>query len=87
MTDILRELFYMEQERGGLDRKEIPGYPEAQLALDESCQKIRRALGREFLDRHFEAVSAVAELENLACFRHGFRMAGRLVLEAFSTRL
>lgn len=87
MTDLLDELLAREIEDHTLDFDQIPGYIELHRALSGYIDQVVDALGTQFHERLYNALVEQSEKENLACFRHGFRMAGRLLLEAFSTRL
>ena len=43
--------------------------------------QIRASLGLDFLDRLNDLEGEMSDYERLACFRHGFRLAGRLLME------
>lgn len=81
MTDLIEEIFYREEDYRG-----APGYQEAQRALVVYHKKIEKALGFDFMDKLATAEVGVTHAENLAAFRHGFHLAGQLLLELFSSR-
>ena len=82
MTDLLEELFESELERGRLDFSHSPDAGAREQALAACYDRIHAALGLEFLDRLNALEAEGACHERLICFRHGFRLALRLVLEA-----
>lgn len=82
MTDLLKELFESELERGRLDFSHSPDAGAREQALNACYDRIHAALGLEFLDRLNDLEAEAAYHERLVCFRHGFRLALRLVLEA-----
>ena len=82
MTDLLEELFESELERNRLDFSRTPEADQRRKALDACYRRIHTALGLEFLDRLNDLEDEAAYHERLVCFRHGFRLALRLVLEA-----
>ncbi|MEQ2444499.1 DUF6809 family protein [Pseudoflavonifractor intestinihominis] len=82
MTDLLEELFESELTRNRLEFSRAPEADQRQQALDACYSRIHAALGLEFLDRLNDLEAEAAYHERLVCFRHGFRLALRLVLEA-----
>lgn len=82
MTDLLEELFESELEHGRLDFSHAPDAGAREQALNACYSRIHAALGLEFLDRLNDLEAETTYHERLVCFRHGFRLAMRLVLEA-----
>lgn len=86
MTDLLEEILLSDEENGTLKYKDIPGYIQALDKLHAKHDKIQKAFGLHFLDELSTAEHNIIAMETLAAFRHGFRLAGRLLLELFSSR-
>ncbi|HJG87545.1 DUF6809 family protein [Pseudoflavonifractor capillosus] len=82
MIDRIEELFESELERGRLEFSRAPDADPRERALAACYNRIHAALGLEFLDRLNDLEAEAAYYERLICFRHGFRLALRLVLEA-----
>ena len=73
MNDFLQQLLEHELGNRHLDFRQAPGY-------QERLERIS-ALGLDFLDRLNDLEGEMSDYERLACFRHGFRLAGRLLME------
>ena len=82
MIDHIEELFESELELDRLDFSHSPDAGSREQALNACYSRIHAALGLEFLDRLNDLEAEAAYHERLVCFRHGFRLALRLVLEA-----
>ena len=74
MNDFLQQLLEHELGNRHLDFRQAPGY-------QERLDQIRASLGLDFLDRLNDLEGEMSDYERLACFRHGFRLAGRLLME------
>ena len=73
MNDFLQQLLEHELDNRHLDFRQAPGYQERLERISACHDQIRSSLGLDFLDRLND--------ERLACFRLGFRLAGRLLME------
>ena len=80
MTSLLPELFLLEQARGALGYRSLSGWPEGRQRLIAYLDRLESKQADELMD----PFSAQYALEEEACFRHGFRLAGRLLGESFS---
>ncbi|BDF71485.1 hypothetical protein CE91St41_12880 [Oscillospiraceae bacterium] len=87
MNDLLYDIYNREMEDRSLRFDTIPLYKSKYAALERCHNKIRETMGLEALDALNNAEADVATLEELACFRHGFRLAFRLLGEALSGRV
>ena len=58
-----------------------PGEMERLERISACHDQIRASLGLDFLDRLNDLEGEMSDYERLACFRHGFRLAGRLLME------
>ena len=81
MRDYLQELFDQELSSGRLDLRRLPDDVERSRRLDDCYDTIQAKLGLSFLDRLNDLEGDGAYEERLACFRHGFRLAARLLME------
>lgn len=81
MNDYLAELLDYEIENHHLDFRELPGHQERLERICACHDRIQSELGLNFLDQLDELQGEETDLERLACFRHGFRLALRLVLD------
>lgn len=81
MNDYLAELLDYEIENHHLDFQKLPGYQERLERIRGCHEQIHRTFGLGFLDQLSELQGEETDLERLACFRHGFRLALRLVLD------
>ena len=81
MNDYLAELLDYEIENHHLDFRELPGHQERLERICACHDRIQSELGLNFLDQLDERQGEETDLERLACFRHGFRLALRLVLD------
>ena len=81
MNDYLAELLDYEIENHHLDFRELPGHQERLERICACHDRIQSELGLNFLDQLGELQGEETDLERLACFRHGFRLALRLVLD------
>ena len=81
-VDLPAELFESELERGRLDFSHAPDAGSREQALNACYSRIHAALGLEFLDRLNDLEAEDDYYAQLACFRHGFRLALRLMLAA-----
>ena len=81
MNDFLAELLDYEIEAHHLDFRELPGHQERLERICACHDRIQSELGLNFLDQLDELQGEETDLERLACFRHGFRLALRLVLD------
>lgn len=86
MRDLLKEILEYEEDTGALDFKKLPQYRPSMEKLDICYKKAHKALGFHFVDALTDAELERRGIENLACFRHGFHLAGQLLLELFSAR-
>lgn len=87
MNDLLYDIYNRELQDNTLCFETIPLYRSKHAALERCHNKIHEAMGLEALDALNNAEAEVATLEGLACFRHGFRLAFRLLGEALSGRV
>ena len=74
MNDFLQQLLEHELGNRHLDFRQAPGY-------QERLERISASLGLDFLDRLNDLEGEMSDYARLACFRHGFRLAGRLLME------
>ena len=74
MNDFLQQLLEHELGNRHLDFRQAPGYQE-RLERISACHDL------DFLDRLNDLEGEMSDYERLACFRHGFRLAGRLLME------
>ena len=81
MTDYLKKLFELELDSGRLGLRQTPGFPERRRRLGRCHERISAALGQDFLERFNDLEAEDDYYAQLACFRHGFRLALRLVLD------
>ena len=91
MNDFLQQLLEHELDNRHLDFRQAPGYQErlerkqnqkGGRGRTRPCHdQIRASLGLDFLDRLNDLEGEMSDYERLACFRHGFRLAGRLLME------
>ena len=81
MNDFLAELLDYEIEAHHLDFRELPGHQERLERICACHDRIQSELGLNFLDQLSELQGEETAVERLACFRHGFRLALRLVLD------
>ena len=81
MNDFLAELLDYEIEAHHLDFRELPGHQERLERICACHERIQRAFGLGFLDQLSELQGEETAAERLACFRHGFRLAGQLFRE------
>ena len=79
MLDYIQELFELELRSGRLDLRRLPGSGERLRRLDACDDEIHTKLGLDFLDRLNDLEGEGCYEERLACFRHGFRLAVRLL--------
>ncbi|HJB69830.1 MAG TPA: hypothetical protein H9941_03280 [Candidatus Flavonifractor avistercoris] len=81
MNNYLAELLDYEIEAHHLDFRELPGHQERLERICACHDRIQSELGLNFLDQLDELQGEETDLERLACFRHGFRLALRLVFD------
>ena len=81
MPDYIQELFELELRGDRLDLRHLSGTEERLRRLDACHDEIHAKLGLDFLDRLNDLEGDGAYEERLACFRHGFRLAARLLME------
>ena len=81
MDDYLAELLDYEIENHHLDFQKLPGYQERLERIWACHDRIHGVFGLDFLDQLSDLHAETSSLERLACFRHGFRLALRLVLD------
>ena len=81
MNDFLAELLDYEIEAHHLDFRELPGHQERLERICACHDRIQSELGLNFLDQLSELQGEETAVERLACFRHGFRLALRLVFD------
>ena len=81
MNDFLQQLLEHELDNRHLDFRQAPGYQERLERISACHDQIRASLGLDFLDRLNVLEGEMSDYERLACFRHGFRLAGRLLME------
>ena len=81
LNDFLAELLDYEIEDHHLDFRELPGHQERLERICACHERIQRAFGLGFLDQLSELQGEETAAERLACFRHGFRLALRLVFD------
>ena len=81
MNDFLAELLDYEIEAHHLDFRELPGHQERLERICACHDRIQSELGLNFLDQLSELQGEETAAERLACFRHGFRLALRLVFD------
>lgn len=80
MHDYIKELFYREDEANRLDFREAEAYAALDEALSRRHEQIDEALGQTFFNEYWDLLVQHAEWEKLTCFRHGFRIALRMLL-------
>ena len=81
MNDFLQELFDYHLEQENLDLTQVPGYHARAVRLSRCYEQIHQTMGLEFAD-HLSGLEGEQHYqENLACFRYGFRLAGRVLRE------
>ena len=81
MNDFLQQLLEHELDNRHLDFRQAPGYQERLERISACHDQIRSSLGLDFLDLLNDLEGEMSDYERLACFRHGFRLAGRLLME------
>ena len=81
MNDFLAELLDYDIEAHHLDFRELPGHQERLERICACHDRIQSELGLNFLDQLSELQGEETAAERLACFRHGFRLALRLVFD------
>lgn len=81
LNDYLAELLDYEIENHHLDFRELPGHQERLERICACHDRIQSELGLNFLDQLSELQGEETAVERLACFRHGFRLALRLVFD------
>ena len=81
MNDFLQQLLEHELGNRHLDFRQAPGYQERLERISACHDQIRASLGLDFLDRLNDLEGEMSDYERRACFRHGFRLAGRLLME------
>ena len=81
MCGYIQELFELELSSGRLSFGGLPGAEERLRRLNACHNEIHTKLGLDFLDRLNDLEGEGAYEERLACFRYGFRLAVRLLLD------
>ena len=81
MYDFLQELFELELHSKRLDFSQLPGAVERRHRLNACYDKIHAGMGLVFLDQLNDLETEQYYYEHLACFRHGFRLGIRQLLE------
>ena len=81
MNDFLQELFDYHLEQKNLDLTQVPGYHARTVRLSRCHEQIHQTMGLDFADRLSGLEGEQRYQENLACFRYGFHLAGRLIRE------
>lgn len=81
MPDYIQELFKLELRGDRLDLRHLSGTEERLRRLDACHDEIHAKLGLDFLDRLNDLEGEICYEERLACFRHGFHLAVRLLTD------
>ena len=81
MMDFLEELFTYQLNQENLDLTQVPGYHARAVRLSRCSEQLHQIMGLDFVDRLSGLEGEQRYQENLACFRHGFRLAGQLFRE------
>lgn len=81
VKDFLQEIFDYHLEQKILDLKQVPGYHARAVRLSRCYEQLHQSMGLDFADRLSGLEGEQRYQENLACFRHGFRLAGQLFRE------
>ncbi|OUO43554.1 hypothetical protein B5F88_02805 [Flavonifractor sp. An306] len=81
MMDFLEELFTYQLNQENLDLTQVPGYHARAVRLSRCYEQLHQSMGLDFVDRLNGLEGEQRYQENLACFRHGFRLAGQLFWE------
>ncbi|WP_242959608.1 DUF6809 family protein [Flavonifractor sp. An306] len=79
--DFLEELFTYQLNQENLDLTQVPGYHARAVRLSRCYEQLHQSMGLDFVDRLNGLEGEQRYQENLACFRHGFRLAGQLFWE------
>lgn len=80
MYGYLKELFYHEDESNRPRFGDVEEHRELEAAFSRAHDEIDESLGRTFYNDYWETLLKLADIERLACLRHGFRLAVRLML-------
>ena len=81
MMDFLEELFTYQLNQENLDLTQVPGYHARAVRPSRCYEQLHQIMGLDFVDRLSGLEGEQRYQENLACFRHGFRLAGQLFRE------
>ena len=79
MPDYIKELYLLESESDRLSFREEADHRSATLELDLCYAQMQVAMGKEFFERYYDLLARQRDLEAQTCFRHGFRLAIRLL--------
>ena len=81
MNDFLQQLLEHELDNRHLISVKPPAIKSGWSASAPATTRSAPPLGLDFLDRLNDLEGEMSDYERLACFRHGFRLAGRLLME------
>lgn len=81
MMDFLEELFTYQLNQENLNLTQVPGYHARAVQLSRCYEQLHQIMGLDFVDRLSGLEGEQHYQENLACFRHGFHLAGLLFRE------
>lgn len=87
MNDILDEILRQEIEDGTLRFEDAPGWNACSTELNKQLDQLESLLDIPAHNALFHAIFDCMGIQQLVCFRHGFRLAFRLLGEGLSGRV